>query len=176
MIPAALADASALAALVQENAVYLNKSLPKVASLTTAEACSAHLRHVIEGSERDEVLEWHISVGGKLCGAIRLNMIDMDNHKASIGYYISESCQGQGLATSSVRAVLAYCFDKLGFNRIELQCGSANLASQQVAKRLGFTWEGMLHQAELLGGEYIDLFVYGLLREDFRVRSAAAPD
>ena len=176
MIPAAIADASALAALVQENAAYLKKSLPKVARLTTVEACTAHLRYVVEAAERDEVLEWHISLSGKLCGAIRLNKIDLDNHKASIGYYISESCQGQGLATSSVRAVLAYCFDKLGLNRIELQCGSENLASQQVAKRLGFTWEGMLHQAELIDGAYIDLFVYGLLREDFRLRVAAAPD
>ena len=176
VIPAAVADAGALASLVQENVAYLKKYLPKVATLTTVEACTVHLRHVLEDGEQHEVAEWHIIVSGKLCGAIRLNKIDLDNHKASIGYYISESCQGQGLATSSVRAVLAYCFDKLSFNRIELQCGSENLASQQVAKRLGFTWEGMLHQAELLDGEYIDLFVYGLLREDFRLRAAAAPD
>ena len=175
MRPATIADAAALASLVQENAVYLNTFLPKVASLSTVDACIAHLQYVMEASAQDEVLEWHIFSSDKLCGAIRLNKIEMGNHKASIAYYIGESCQGQGLASSSVRAVLGYCFDKLGFNRIELQCTSANLASQQVAKRLGFTWEGMLRQAELLAGDYHDLFVYGLLREDFHQRAASAP-
>ncbi len=174
--PAALADAAALASLVQENADYLNIFLPKVVTLSTVEACTAHLQYVIAASAQDEVLEWHIFSSDKLCGAIRLNKIETGNHKASIAYYIGESCQGQGLASSSVRAVLGYCFDTLGFNRIELQCTSSNFASQQVAKRLGFTWEGMLRQAELLDGAYNDLFVYGLLREDSHQRAAAAPD
>ena len=168
MIPPAVADASALATLVQENAVYLNKYLPKVVTLSTVEACTEHLQYVIEAGHQDELFEWHIFSTGQLCGAIRLNKIEPVNHKASIAYYIGERFQGQGLASASVRAVLDYCFNQLGFNRIELQCTSTNLASQEVAKRLGFTWEGMLRQAELLNGVYVDLFVYGLLREDFQ--------
>jgi ribosomal-protein-serine acetyltransferase len=176
VVPAALADASALARLVQENAAFLNKFLPKVVTLSSVEACTEHLQYVIEAGEQDELFEWHIFANDTLCGAIRLNKIEMGNHKASIAYYIAENCQGQGMASSSVRAVLGHCFDKLGFNRIELQCTSTNLASQQVAKRLGFTWEGMLRQAELLDGEYADLFVYGLLREDFHLQTASARD
>jgi ribosomal-protein-serine acetyltransferase len=41
-----------------------------------------------------------------------------------------------------------------------------NLASQRLAKRLGFTWEGMLRQAELLDGVFVDHFVHSLLRQD----------
>ncbi len=161
--------------MIQENAAYLNKFLPKVVTLSTAEACTEHVQYVIDAGKEDELFEWHIFANDKLCGAIRLNKIEMGNHKASIAYYIGESCQGQGLASSSVRAVIGYCFDKMGFNRIELQCTSTNQASQQVAKRLGFTWEGMLRQAERLDGEYVDLFVYGLLREDFHLQAAASP-
>jgi ribosomal-protein-serine acetyltransferase len=176
VIPAAIADASALASLVQENAVFLKKYLPKVATLSSVAACAKHLQHVLDAGKEDELFEWHIFANDTLCGAIRLNKIDLENQKASMGYYIAENCQGQGLASSSVRAVLGHCFDKLGLNRIELQCTSTNLASQQVAKRLGFTWEGMLRQAELLDGEYVDLFVYGLLREDFHLQAANARD
>lgn len=177
VIPAAIADAGALAALVQENAAYLHQYLPKVVTLSSVDACTAHLHYVIEAGETNELFEWHIFAGDALCGAIRLNKIELGNHKASIGYYIGERFQGQGLASSSVCAVLGYCFDKLGFNRIELQCTSSNKASQQVAKRLGFTWEGLLRQAELLDGAYVDLFVYGLLREDFylNTRGTGAP-
>ncbi len=174
VVPAALADASALAALVQENAVFLKKYLPKVVTLSSVDACNEHLQYVIDAGKEDELFEWHIFANDKLCGAVRLNKIELGNHKASIAYYIGENCQGQGLASSSVRAVLGYCFEKLGFNRIELQCTSTNLASQQVAKRLGFTWEGMLRQAELLENDYVDLFVYGLLHEDFRLQADKA--
>ena len=169
--PAAIADAAPLAALIQENAAYLGKFLPKVVTLSSVAACTGHLQYVIDAGEEDELFEWHIYAGDNLCGAIRLNKIEMGNHKASIAYYIGENCQGQGMASSSVRAVIGYCFKELGFNRIELQCTSTNLASQQVAKRLGFTWEGMLRQAELLDGAYVDLYVYGLLREDFLQQS-----
>lgn len=145
-------------------------------TLSSVSACTAHLQHVIEAGKDDELFEWHIFADGKLCGAIRLNKIELENRKTSVAYYIGENCQGQGLASSAVRAVIGYCFDKLGFNRIELQCTSSNLASQKVAKRLGFRWEGMLRQAELLDGDYVDLFVYGLLREEFDLQAASAHD
>ncbi len=174
MIPVSAADASALALLVQANLAHLQTYLPKVTGLATVEACQRHLQHVIDCGKENEVFEWHIFDNDVLCGAVRLNNIDEENHKASIAYYIGEHHQGKGLATSSVRAVLGYCFTKMGFNRIELKCASANMGSQQVAKRLGFTWEGLLHQAEFLNGAYIDLFVYGLLREDFSA-SATTP-
>ncbi|MEJ7808635.1 MAG: GNAT family protein [Telluria sp.] len=175
MSPAAVTDAPALAALIQENTAYLNKFLPKVVTLSSVEACTAHLQYVSNAGKDNELFEWHIFAGDKLSGAVRLNKIEMANHKASIAYYIGENCQGQGLASVSVRAVIGYCFKQLGFNRIELQCTSTNLASQHVAKRLGFSWEGMLRQAELLNGAYADLFVYGLLREDFLLQAASTP-
>ena len=172
----ALAHAAELAGLVKENAAYLKQYLPKVVTLSSVPACTAHLQHVIEAGQDDELFEWHIFAGDKLCGAIRLNKIELENHKASMGYYIGENCQGQGLASSAVHAVIGYCFDTLGLHRIELQCAAGNMASQKVAKRLGFRWEGMLRQAELLNGDYVDLFVYGLLREEFDLQAASAHD
>ncbi|WP_426104949.1 GNAT family N-acetyltransferase [Massilia sp. TSP1-1-2] len=176
MTPVALADAAGLAALIQENTAYLKKYLPKVVTLSSIAACTAHVQHVIEAGQVDELFEWHIFANDKLCGAIRVNKIELENRKASMGYYIGENFQGQGLASASVRAVIGYCFDRLGFNRIELQCTSTNLGSQMVAKRLGFTWEGMLREAELLNGEYVDLFVYGLLRDEFHLKATTSHD
>ena len=52
-------------------------------------------------------------------------------------------------------------------NRVELRCVPANLPSVRMAERLGFTREGVLRQAELLDGVFMDHAVYGLLRADF---------
>jgi ribosomal-protein-serine acetyltransferase len=91
---------------------------------------------------------------------------------ASVGYYLGVEHQGQGRATRAVRTVLQFAYQRLGFNRIELKCASTNTASQRVAERLGFGWEGLLRQAELVDGVYLDHFVYGLLRADFEARAA----
>lgn len=172
-VPVSLAHAGDLAFLVAANMAQLQTFMPKVVGLATPEAAHAHLQFALDAIAQGELLEWHIFKGGSLAGSVRVNHIEDENRKASIGYFLGQEFQGAGLATSAARAVIAYCFEQLDFNRIELKCASTNLASQRVAKRLGFTWEGMLRQAELLDGAYADHFVYGLLRHDFDIRQAA---
>jgi ribosomal-protein-serine acetyltransferase len=172
VIPVRLTDAHALASLVAENAGHLQMFLPKVVGLGRVSAAEDHLQNMIDAGAQGELLEWHIFANERLCGAIRLNHIEHDNRKASVGYYLGQKYQGSGMATASVRAVLQFAFERLGFNRIELKCAVANVASQRVAERLGFAWEGLLRQAELVDGAYLDHFVYGLLRDDFAARAA----
>jgi ribosomal-protein-serine acetyltransferase len=168
-VPVRLADAGALAGLVADNIAHLRTFLPKVTGLDNRAAAEEHLQCVLDA--QGDLLEWHIFSDERLCGAIRLNHIEQDHRKASIGYYLGARHQGSGLATASVRAVLQFAFERLGMNRIELRCASGNAASQRVAERLGFSWEGLLRQAELVDGVYLDCFVYGLLRDDFLARA-----
>lgn len=169
--PASPNDAEALASLVQDNFTYLNTYLPKVTTLATVQACEAHIQYVIDSAADSSLFEWHLFADGSLCGSIRVNRIESDNRKASMGYYIGAGHQGKGLATKAVRAVMAYCFNHLGFNRIELQCAGSNVASQMVAARLGCVKEATLRQAECLNGVFIDLIVFGLLRENFNAET-----
>lgn len=174
LLPANLTDALALTALVGENAAQLAVYMPKVVQLGNLDITEQYLASVMESNGSGELLEWHIFSGQALCGAVRLNHIEADNRKASIGYYLGERHQGLGLATESVRAVLKFAYERLGMNRIELRCGSENRASQRLAERLGFSWEGLLRQAELIDGVFIDHFIYGLLRADFEASAAAS--
>jgi ribosomal-protein-serine acetyltransferase len=167
VVPVKLDDAAALATLVAENRHHLRTFMPKVVGLDSLPVCQAYLHKVLACAVEGTLLEWHIVANDHLCGAIRLNHIEHDNRKISIGYYLGEQYQGRGLATSSVRAVMKFAFERLDFNRIELKCASDNVASQRVAERLGFAWEGLLRQAELVDGVYLDHYVYGLLRDEF---------
>ena len=168
LVPTCTAHAAQLAALVQANTEHLQSFLPQVNGLATVEAAEEHLAYASEAALEGKLLEWHIFEAGRLCGAVRVNHIEEGNHKAAIAYYLGAGHQGRGLATSSVHAALGYCFDTLGFNRIELKCASTNAASEQVAQRLGFSREGLLRQAEYLNGQYVDHVLYALLREDDR--------
>ncbi|MES2016713.1 MAG: GNAT family protein [Pseudomonadota bacterium] len=172
LIPVRLGDAEALASLVAANVRHLDTYMPKVATLNTREAAAAYLASALAIIAEGELFEWHIFSGQQLCGAVRINHIERDDRKASVGYYLGAQYQGRGLATMALRAMLEFAFERLDLNRIELRCASENLASQRVAQRLGFAWEGLLRQAELIDGVYHDHFVHALLREDFDARAA----
>ena len=173
-MPVSVNDAQALSALISENLEHLGAYMPKVVKLHTVESARDHLHFVTESNGAGELLEWHLMNGDVLCGAIRLNHIEADSHKASVGYYIGAQYQGAGLATMAVRAVLGFAFERLAFNRIELRCASHNAASARIAERLGFSWEGLLREAELIGHTYVDHFVYSLLRSEYEEHSAAS--
>lgn len=166
--PVTQADAAALASLISDNLPHLSAFLPQLASLAHVSAASEHLEGAICAAADGSCYEWHIFSDDVLCGAIRINNVELSHRKAAVAYYIGGNYQGKGLATTAVRAVIDWAFEQLALNRIELRCASDNLASQSLAKRLGFTWEGMLRQAELLNGEFADHFVYGLLKEEFK--------
>lgn len=172
-IPVAAAHAEALASLVRANLDHLSAYLPLVATLDSAAAANAHLQRVADAPAPAALLEWHIFDGAQLCGSIRVHHIDYDDRKASLGYFLGQDCQGKGLASAAVRAALRHCFSVLELNRIELQSASANLASLRMAQRLGFVSEGVLRQAEWLNGAFVDLHVYGLLREEWQAWQAS---
>ena len=167
IIPVAVEHAAMLAALVERNIGHLGAYLPMVASLSSPAAARAHLEDAVAGADRGEAFEWHLCSGGALYGAIRVKNIDADDRKAEIGYFIGSEFAGKGIVSCAVRTVLAYCFESLQLNRMELRCAATNEHSIRVAERLGFTREGMLRQAECLDGVFIDQLVYGLLRAEF---------
>jgi ribosomal-protein-serine acetyltransferase len=166
-LPADLAHAEPLAALIAANRDHLHRYLPEVAALATPEAAQAHLTDLAGRTARGEVLEWYLFADGVLCGALRLSRFDPPNRKASVSYFLGAEYQGRGIATAAVRAVLAHGFGPLGLHRIELTCATSNQPSIRMAERLGFRREGELRDAEWLGGRFENHYVYGLLESEF---------
>lgn len=173
IIPVAVHHAADLASLVRQNVEHLRIYLPAVTDLSSVEAARAHLLAATERAASGDIFEWHLFVGGALCGSVRLKDIDRVDRKAKIGYFIGSPFAGRGIVTSAVRAILSYGFGQLGLNRIELHCASANERSKRVAERLGFVLEGVLRQDEYLNGEFVDQHLYGLLATDFEADQRA---
>lgn len=66
-----------------------------------------------------------------------------------LGYWLDEAYWGKGYMSEAVQAVLNYGFNELQLSLITANCYPHNKRSQQVLKRNGFIYEGILHQAEL---------------------------
>jgi RimJ/RimL family protein N-acetyltransferase len=110
---------------------------------------------------------------GTLLGSIGLCYLE--HHRAELDYWLGRAHWGQGFCTEAGRTVLRYGFEELGLNRIFARYFSENQASGGVLCKLGFRREGTLRRHVERFGEFHDLEVCGLLREEYAEKRAQLP-
>ena len=107
-----------------------------------------------------------------LLGTCGLRIRDEESDVVAIGYMVSPSARGRGIATRATRLLIGFAW-AIGAHRVALDAFATNTASRRVAERCGMTQEGVLRRAHLgTGGIRHDVVLYGLLRSD----PAASPD
>ncbi len=84
-----------------------------------------------------------------------------------MGYILRRDQWGQGLATEACRAALAYGFDAVGFDRVELWINQHNHASMRVAQKLGFRLKSRLAQKYAHEANHHIMLVYGLRQDEW---------
>lgn len=85
-----------------------------------------------------------------------------------IGYWVRTTATGQGIATEAAGRILQVAFEELELHRITLRIATGNAASERVAEKLGFLREGLLRKEVLVGGEWLDHSLWGMLEDEFR--------
>jgi ribosomal-protein-serine acetyltransferase len=161
-------QAGQMFALTDRNRDYLREWLPWVDAARSVEDTRKFIRGSLEQFAANEGFPaglWH---RGELAGAIGFHRIDWPNQRAEIGYWISAEFQGKGIVTRAARALVDYSFGGLGLNRVEIHCAEGNRKSRAIAERLGFRQEGVLRRSALLCDRYVDMVIYGMLKEEWR--------
>jgi [ribosomal protein S5]-alanine N-acetyltransferase len=92
-----------------------------------------------------------------------------------VGYELSylifgEEHSGKGYATEAVVLLTEHLFARLRTNRLQLNIHPNNEASRRVATKAGYVLEGVMRGCWFHGGEYHDLEIWSILRDEFRVR------
>ena len=95
-----------------------------------------------------------------------LMLRNIDEGRASIGYFVVKSARGRGAATHALRALAAWGLGTLGIPRLELYIEPWNAASIVTAERCGFRREGLLRAWQRVGTERRDMFMYSRLPGD----------
>jgi RimJ/RimL family protein N-acetyltransferase len=80
-----------------------------------------------------------------------------------MSYWTFPAFRGRGLASRAAQLASAYAFAELGVERIELHIEVDNMASRRVARKAGFSEEGILRSPALIGGQRRDMVVYSRL-------------
>lgn len=152
--------------LVIENKSYLRQWLPWVDNMQTID----FIKNFIEGStlRNKEGIEFAFVIiqHNKVIGRIGIYKIDNQNKIGEIGYWLGQNFQGKGIVSESCKRIIDFCFKDINLNRIEIKCGIENKKSQTIPERLNFAKEGVLRQAELVHGKYIDLYLYSLCKNE----------
>lgn len=158
--------------VIDENRSSLREWLPWLDWSNSPADTADHIRQSIERFETLNGFSAGIWVDGRLCGAIGLHAIDARHRNSSIGYWLAEEVRGAGVMTKACRAVLGVAFRHYGLHRIEIRCATRNHKSGAIPRRLGFTYEGTIREAEWLYDHFVDLEVHSILEQEWPTRRA----
>ena len=101
---------------------------------------------------------------GAIAGTLTLaSIIRGAFQSCSVGYWLAEGAQGQGLATDALRAAAELAFGELRLHRVQAETLTHNLRSQRVLHRAGFERYGEARSYMHIAGEWQDNVLYQLL-------------
>ncbi|MBE2217112.1 MAG: GNAT family N-acetyltransferase [Ignavibacteria bacterium] len=104
---------------------------------------------------------------GKLIGTIGYHVWSLQSRYGEVGYALSIDFWNQGYVTEAFGAVIRFGFENMGLNRVEATCKLPNTASEKVMLKCGLTFEGIMKQKLFAKGQYHDLKLYGITKEDW---------
>lgn len=162
-----LSDASAIFNTIDSERDYLGKWLPFVEYTEQLIDSESFVLSVIDAPEDKFEYIFTMQKQGQFVGLIGFKDTDRANNKTEIGYWISKKYQKQGIVTKSVARLCDFAFLEMGMNRVQIKCAVGNTSSINIPKRLGFQFEGIERQGELLTGNvYTDLMIFSKLKSD----------
>lgn len=88
------------------------------------------------------VCHFHVIVGddGRVVG--RVNLVDVADGSAELGFRVAEAAAGQGLATAAVRQMCAMAVRDYGLRTLRASAATDNAGSRTVLSRVGFVPTG----------------------------------
>ena len=105
---------------------------------------------------------------GEFIGIIQLNNIDYISRNANWGFMIGETKnQSKGIGTEFSNLILNYTFNELNLIKITSYIVDNNKISNKLFRKLGFIEEGVLKDHYFVNGEYKDIMIMSLFKDDY---------
>lgn len=105
---------------------------------------------------------------GRLIGRIALHSVDYGIQlSAGISYWISQEHSRAGFMTRALATLTSFAFEEIYLHRLWLHIICDNVASLQLAHKLGFVHEGRLRENLFVAGKWQDSLVLSLLAAEY---------
>lgn len=112
--------------------------------------------------------DWAVTLRSseKMIGTCGFTSFDLANNSAEVGYVLSSSYWGQGIAPEALKKVIDFGFRELELHRIYARIMDGNTRSEAVAKKCGMTLEATMRDLLFVKGKYRTIKIYSLLETD----------
>jgi RimJ/RimL family protein N-acetyltransferase len=127
---------------------------------------------VRQTAEDPSFYQWAIELKslGEPIGSIAVAHLSADVESAELGWCLGRAWWGRGIMPEAAEAVIAYLFERAGFNRVAARYDTRNAKSGRVMEKLGMIREGVLRQAGHCNAGVCDEAVYSILRSEYDAR------
>lgn len=113
------------------------------------------------------MLPFVIELDGRFCGQLTVGNIAHGALRSGwVGYWVSSSVAGGGVATGAVALGLDHCFGPVRLHRVEATVRPENAASRAVLAKVGFREEGLLQRYLDIDGAWRDHLLVALTAEE----------
>ncbi len=164
-----LDDAPLVAELLRTNRDFLAPYEPaRAEDYYTDDGQLIVVRDALDRYEQGSLLP-HVIVAdtGHVVGRITLNEIVRGPlQSCSLGYWVSQSDNGRGVASAAVREIMRVAFEALGLHRIEAGTLVDNVRSQRVLERNGFVRYGVAPAYLKIAGAWRDHALYQVVNDE----------
>ena len=85
-----------------------------------------------------------------------------------VGVFLSPKEMGKGYGTEALQIMMDYLFLTTDIARISEITDLRNIAAQKSLEKAGFKKEGTIRKARYYRGEWVDYYIYSILREEWK--------
>lgn len=104
---------------------------------------------------------------GKVVGTIGFMAYSEEHSTVEVGYSLARWLWNQGIMTEALRCFLDLCFNRMHIHRVEAMYDVRNASSGRVMEKCGMHHEGILRGKVFNKGEFADVNMCAILREDW---------
>jgi ribosomal-protein-alanine N-acetyltransferase len=163
------ADAAPLAEVLRANREFLAPWEPiRDDAYFTVDYHRASIVDLLIRYDADAVVPLVILDQGRLVGRININNIVRGAfHSGDLGYWVSQSHNGRGVASAAVAATVDFAFGPRNLHRLQAGVLRHNQRSQRVLEHNGFETIGVAAEYLNIGGEWQDHLLFQRINESW---------
>ena len=124
----------------------------------TPEMAQETVRRFIESYDDDHSYSWVMDDDYVVVGTI--GAYDYENDQIEVGFSVKGKCQGRGLATEALTAVLEYLTVNEGISCVTAWCAAENIGSRRVLEQSGKQFVQTEKKGLTVDGKTYDKLIY----------------
>ncbi len=120
-------------------------------------------------TELQMAVQYGVGEDAKFAGAFSFHSMDLREHVAEIGYWLTAPMRGKGIGSTAAKMLTQFGFESIGFERIEAIVNVENTASRTLLENSGYSLEGIMRKkSRKEDGSQINMALYAAIRDDWQ--------